>query len=171
MEHNCLRFTGVYPKNDVVISLSSFRHPFPYIRLMGLLAAITTICTSILLGFADDVLDLRWRHKLLFPTLSSLPLLMVYYISGRVHARCLPRLTNTFRRLNGYAAAAICEPLAGPELLHAGPTLLHVHGDAGHLLHECYQHYRGYQRRRGWPVASRSRERCALQRYPGIEQS
>ncbi|KAH7730359.1 Protein Y60A3A.14 [Aphelenchoides avenae] len=65
------------------------RHPFPYIRLMGLLAAITTICTSILLGFADDVLDLRWRHKLLFPTLSSLPLLMVYYISGKFVSRWL----------------------------------------------------------------------------------
>lgn len=35
----------------------------------------------ILLGFADDVLDLRWRHKLLLPTIASLPLLMVYYVN------------------------------------------------------------------------------------------
>lgn len=35
----------------------------------------------LLLGFADDVLDLRWRHKLLLPTIASLPLLMVYYIN------------------------------------------------------------------------------------------
>ena len=35
----------------------------------------------LLLGFADDVLDLRWRHKLLLPTLASLPLLMVYYVT------------------------------------------------------------------------------------------
>lgn len=33
----------------------------------------------IFLGFADDVLDLRWRDKLLLPTIASLPLLMVYF--------------------------------------------------------------------------------------------
>lgn len=35
----------------------------------------------LLLGFADDVLDLRWRHKLLLPTIATLPLLMVYYVN------------------------------------------------------------------------------------------
>lgn len=35
----------------------------------------------IFLGFADDVLNLRWRHKLLLPTAASLPLLMVYFIT------------------------------------------------------------------------------------------
>lgn len=35
----------------------------------------------IFLGFADDVLDLRWRHKLLLPTIATLPLLMVYYVN------------------------------------------------------------------------------------------
>lgn len=34
-----------------------------------------------LLGFADDVLDLKWRYKLLWPTIASLPLLMVYRVS------------------------------------------------------------------------------------------
>ncbi|KAI6189828.1 GlcNAc-1-P transferase [Aphelenchoides bicaudatus] len=62
----------------------------PYVRLLSLLAAIISICTAILLGFADDILDLRWRHKLLFPTLSSLPLLMVYYISDDKTAMLLP---------------------------------------------------------------------------------
>ncbi|GCC23152.1 hypothetical protein chiPu_0001545 [Chiloscyllium punctatum] len=33
----------------------------------------------IFLGFADDVLNLQWRHKLLLPTMASLPLLMVYF--------------------------------------------------------------------------------------------
>lgn len=36
----------------------------------------------IFLGFADDVLDLRWRHKLFLPTIASLPLLMVYLVNG-----------------------------------------------------------------------------------------
>lgn len=33
----------------------------------------------IFLGFADDVLDLKWRDKLILPTIASLPLLMVYF--------------------------------------------------------------------------------------------
>jgi UDP-N-acetylglucosamine--dolichyl-phosphate N-acetylglucosaminephosphotransferase len=33
----------------------------------------------IFLGFADDVLDLKWRDKLVLPTVASLPLLMVYF--------------------------------------------------------------------------------------------
>lgn len=33
------------------------------------------------LGFADDVLNLRWRTKLILPTIASLPLLMVYALT------------------------------------------------------------------------------------------
>lgn len=33
----------------------------------------------IFLGFADDVLDLRWRDKLFLPSIASMPLLMVYF--------------------------------------------------------------------------------------------
>ncbi|KAI6186697.1 Glycosyltransferase, group 4 family [Aphelenchoides besseyi] len=68
----------------------------PYVRLLSLLAGIISICTAILLGFADDMLDLRWRHKLLFPTLSSLPLLMVYYISDDQTAMLLPTFLQTY---------------------------------------------------------------------------
>ena len=53
-----------------------------YLNLMAMLAGIVSICTAVLLGFADDILDLRWRHKLIFPTLSSLPLLLVYLLSS-----------------------------------------------------------------------------------------
>lgn len=49
--------------------------------LVEFLTALLSICCMILLGFADDVLDLRWRHKLLLPTIASLPLLMVYYVN------------------------------------------------------------------------------------------
>ncbi|XP_017766086.1 PREDICTED: LOW QUALITY PROTEIN: UDP-N-acetylglucosamine--dolichyl-phosphate N-acetylglucosaminephosphotransferase [Eufriesea mexicana] len=54
---------------------------FPHNEFMEFLAALLSICCMLLLGFADDVLDLRWRHKLLLPTIASLPLLMVYYIN------------------------------------------------------------------------------------------
>ena len=40
----------------------------------------------IFLGFADDVLDLRWRDKLFLPTIATLPLLLVYYVTiGETH--------------------------------------------------------------------------------------
>lgn len=48
----------------------------------------------ILLGFADDVLDLRWRHKLLLPTIASLPLLMVYYVNFNSTTIILPGIVH-----------------------------------------------------------------------------
>lgn len=41
-------------------------------------AALHSMCFMMLLGFADDVLDLRWRYKLVLPAVASLPLLMAY---------------------------------------------------------------------------------------------
>ncbi|XP_060866394.1 UDP-N-acetylglucosamine--dolichyl-phosphate N-acetylglucosaminephosphotransferase [Metopolophium dirhodum] len=54
---------------------------FPHSEFVEMLAALLSICCMLLLGFADDVLNLRWRHKLLLPTIASLPLLVVYYIN------------------------------------------------------------------------------------------
>ncbi|KAG0414063.1 hypothetical protein HPB47_008783 [Ixodes persulcatus] len=53
----------------------------PGVAFVELLAALLSICCMLLLGFADDVLDLKWRDKLLLPTLASLPLLVVYYVT------------------------------------------------------------------------------------------
>lgn len=58
-----------------------FNGNFPHDEFVEYLAALLSICCMLLLGFADDVLDLRWRHKLLLPTIASLPLLMVYYVN------------------------------------------------------------------------------------------
>lgn len=41
-------------------------------------AALLSICMTILLGFIDDVIDLRWRDKLIVPTIASFPLLVAY---------------------------------------------------------------------------------------------
>ncbi|XP_050434438.1 UDP-N-acetylglucosamine--dolichyl-phosphate N-acetylglucosaminephosphotransferase [Adelges cooleyi] len=54
---------------------------FPHSEFVEMLAALLSICCMLLLGFSDDVLNLRWRHKLLLPTIASLPLLVVYYIN------------------------------------------------------------------------------------------
>ena len=32
-----------------------------------------------MLGFLDDVFDIRWRYKLPIPIIASVPLLLVYY--------------------------------------------------------------------------------------------
>ncbi|KAM3717390.1 UDP-N-acetylglucosamine--dolichyl-phosphate N-acetylglucosaminephosphotransferase [Dirofilaria immitis] len=66
----------------------------PHQKFLMFLSALTAICSAVLLGFADDVLDLRWRHKLLFPTLASLPLLLVYYVSGSSATIVLPSLVQ-----------------------------------------------------------------------------
>lgn len=50
-----------------------------FCQFVQLIGALLAICCMIFLGFADDVLNLRWRHKLLLPTMASLPLLMVYF--------------------------------------------------------------------------------------------
>ena len=41
-------------------------------------AALLSICMTILLGFIDDVIDLKWRDKLIVPTIASFPLLVAY---------------------------------------------------------------------------------------------
>jgi len=41
-------------------------------------AALLSICLVVLLGFADDVLDIKWRYKLIVPTMATLPLLVAY---------------------------------------------------------------------------------------------
>lgn len=57
------------------------RQEFPHHEFVQWIAALLSICCMIFLGFADDVLNLRWRHKLLLPTMASLPILMVYLVN------------------------------------------------------------------------------------------
>jgi len=58
------------------------RDAFPHAQLTEYLAAVLTITFAAFMGFADDVLDLRWRHKIPLPFLATLPLLLVYYANG-----------------------------------------------------------------------------------------
>ena len=41
-------------------------------------AAMATICFMLFLGFADDVLDIRWSVKMVLPGIAALPLLVSY---------------------------------------------------------------------------------------------
>jgi UDP-N-acetylmuramyl pentapeptide phosphotransferase/UDP-N-acetylglucosamine-1-phosphate transferase len=47
-------------------------------QLLSYNAALLAICFMLMLGFADDVVDLPWRYKLVLPAVASLPLLCTY---------------------------------------------------------------------------------------------
>lgn len=64
---------------------------FEHDEFAHFLCALLSICCMISLGFADDVLNLRWRVKLLLPTIASLPLLMVYLVNGGSTTVILPQ--------------------------------------------------------------------------------
>ncbi|XP_011314644.1 UDP-N-acetylglucosamine--dolichyl-phosphate N-acetylglucosaminephosphotransferase [Fopius arisanus] len=64
---------------------------FPHHELVELLAALLSICWVVILGFVDDVCDLKWRHKLLLTTVVSLPLLMVYYVNCNATLIIIPK--------------------------------------------------------------------------------
>lgn len=53
-----------------------------------------TVLSTILLGFADDMLDLLWRYKLLFPFFIIIPLVSVY--QGRTHFDVIYPLSLAF---------------------------------------------------------------------------
>lgn len=41
-------------------------------------ACLITILSTVLLGFADDMIDLAWRYKLIFPFIYLFPIVRVY---------------------------------------------------------------------------------------------
>lgn len=47
-------------------------------QLSSYLSSLLSILASIMLGFLDDVFDIRWRLKMPIPVLASLPMLVVY---------------------------------------------------------------------------------------------
>ncbi|CAH3184075.1 unnamed protein product [Porites evermanni] len=64
---------------------------FFHSQFVMFIAGLLSICCMIFLGFADDVLDLKWRDKLLLPTMASLPLLMVYFVNIGVTTIIVPK--------------------------------------------------------------------------------
>ena len=55
-------------------------------------AALLSVSFMVLLGFADDVLDLPWRVKLVLPLVASLPLLFNYHASAAAACAADPRV-------------------------------------------------------------------------------
>ncbi|KAK0569199.1 tunicamycin resistance protein [Tilletia horrida] len=58
------------------------RADLPHHELAAFLSACLSLSSATMLGFLDDVFDIRWRYKLPIPLISSVPLLVVYYTGG-----------------------------------------------------------------------------------------
>ena len=56
-------------------------------------AAILSISLMTLLGFVDDVLELRWRYKLIIPCIATLPLVQAYWSQNQTTTIALPSYT------------------------------------------------------------------------------
>lgn len=80
-----------FKRHNYVNKIFIKKQIFHILQFVEFLAALLSICCMLLLGFADDVLDLRWRHKLLLPTIASLPLLMVYYVNFNSTVIIIPK--------------------------------------------------------------------------------
>lgn len=74
-------------KNDVL---------FPHSRLSEYLSSILCLESTILLGVADDLFDLRWRHKFFLPAIAAIPLLLVYYIDFGVTYVLIPEFISSW---------------------------------------------------------------------------
>lgn len=57
-----------------------------------------SLLIATLLGFIDDLFDIRWRHKLPIPLIAAIPLLLVYYAEQGGTAVVIPK---PFRQVFG----------------------------------------------------------------------
>lgn len=75
----CMGFSSAVAFCIVAMLLAPiFRYYGSSQELAEHLAVLVTVLSTILLGFADDMLDLLWRYKLLFPFFIIIPLVSIY---------------------------------------------------------------------------------------------
>lgn len=75
--------------------LVEHNHLFPHNKLAEFLSGALCLLSTILLGFFDDLFDIRWRHKFFLPAIASLPLLIVYYVDFSVTSIVVPRFVTS----------------------------------------------------------------------------
>ena len=127
------------------------------LQFVEFVAALLSICCMVLLGFADDVLNLKWRHKLLLPTMASLPLLMVYYVNFNSTTIIIPKPLRFLagQDMNLGKIWHSDEEFETLTILSLNRFhILYLYGYAGCFLHKCYQHLRWNQWTGSGPVSS-----------------
>jgi UDP-N-acetylglucosamine--dolichyl-phosphate N-acetylglucosaminephosphotransferase len=80
---------------DVVLTVNQietgrFLQRFPHSKLGSYQSVLNTLQATTILGLADDILDLRWRHKFFIPAIACVPLLIVYYVDFGVTSVVVP---------------------------------------------------------------------------------
>jgi UDP-N-acetylglucosamine--dolichyl-phosphate N-acetylglucosaminephosphotransferase len=80
---------------DVVLTVNQvetgrFLQRFPHSKLSSYQSVLNTLQATTILGLADDILDLRWRHKFFIPAVACVPLLIVYYVDFGVTSVVVP---------------------------------------------------------------------------------
>ncbi|EAL93419.1 hypothetical protein KXW98_005285 [Aspergillus fumigatus] len=70
---------------DVVLEIAHvengrFLHRFPHSKLASYLSGLLSLQCIVILGIGDDLLDIRWRHKVLIPAFGAIPMLIVYFV-------------------------------------------------------------------------------------------
>lgn len=114
----------------------------------------------VLLGFADDVLNLKWRVKLLLPMIASLPLLMVYFANYNSTTIIIPKpLRSVFGtdldlgNFVFFSACYWCWIILCMLFNFQRHPLLCLHGNAGCVLHQCHKYLCRCQWPRGWSIS------------------
>lgn len=69
---------------------------FPHNKLSEYLSAILCLESQVMLGVADDLFDLRWRHKFFLPAVAAIPLLIVYYVDFGVTYVLVPQFLQKY---------------------------------------------------------------------------
>ncbi|TKY89824.1 hypothetical protein EX895_001121 [Sporisorium graminicola] len=95
------RLQGIYKTGDDWEGRMDGRGGFPHHELASFLSALLSFLSAIVLGFLDDVFDIRWRYKLPIPVISSIPLLMVYYAGGGGTSVVVPGWPGVLRQWIG----------------------------------------------------------------------
>jgi len=72
------------------------KQSFPHQELVEYITALLGVTCILLLGFADDVLDVPWRVKLLLPAIAVLRILLVYYATFDVTFVIVPKPLRPF---------------------------------------------------------------------------
>ncbi|GES57366.1 UDP-N-acetylglucosamine-dolichyl-phosphate N-acetylglucosaminephosphate transferase [Aspergillus terreus] len=65
-------------------------HRFPHGRLASYLSGLLSLQCIVILGIGDDLLDIRWRHKVLIPAFGAIPMLIVYFVDFGVTQVVVP---------------------------------------------------------------------------------
>jgi UDP-N-acetylglucosamine--dolichyl-phosphate N-acetylglucosaminephosphotransferase len=131
----------------VMMTLSPVKNA---LALQQMNAAISGIALMLLLGFVDDVMDVRWRHKIILSAFGTIPLLLSYdgstdivvpiQLRPYVGTAVLPLgvLYLVYMMLYCIFCTNSINILAGVNGVEVGQSL--VIGVA-HTLHTCYQLY------------------------------